>query len=140
MKPSMSRTKKITSRKRVGEVFCDVMSYRMYHPLLGLIINSSSRKFHFTFQTKEAFEAIVCIGVLCTCIFTRLPGTFSEKRYFYHMWQELGKLDVIKKLCDASRQNVCLNGKNRTYHTFFISSHTKCSFIGGMQRFAVCVR
>ena len=30
------------------------MSYRTYHPLLGLIINSSSRKFHFTFQTSSS--------------------------------------------------------------------------------------
>ena len=90
MKPSMSRTKKITSRKRVGEVFCDVMSYRMYHPLLGLIINSSSRKLHFTSKTSSSNKGSIrsyrmCRGIVYMYFHKAAGHLFGKALFLSHV-------------------------------------------------------
>ena len=88
---------------------------------------SPSRMPHFTPLTSNSNKGSIWLyrmyRGLCTCEFTKLMLTSSEKCYFYHLSKYFRE-----KVCDASRQNVCNKGNNRTHRTCLILSYPKCVF------------
>ena len=74
------------SRKRVGEVFCDVVSYRKNQPRFDSP-NSPSRKLHFTSLTSNSNKGRIWsyryVSGYCVQVSSkRLQFTFSENATF----------------------------------------------------------